>query len=116
MPVEGGFYRWTRAAFGDFWGFLAGWWNWTASFVLGSVYAVLFSDYLSFYFPQIAGWRHYLVSVGADRGDCRGQRARHRGGRETRDRARNRGARARGRALRRLGPQVARQPVCADDP
>ena len=28
MPVEGGFYRWTRAAFGDFWGFLAGWWNW----------------------------------------------------------------------------------------
>ena len=20
MPVEGGFYRWTRAAFGDFWG------------------------------------------------------------------------------------------------
>ena len=25
MPVEGGFYRWSRAAFGDFWGFLAGW-------------------------------------------------------------------------------------------
>jgi amino acid transporter len=24
MPVEGGFYRWVRAAFGDFWGFLAG--------------------------------------------------------------------------------------------
>ena len=21
MPVQGGFYRWTRAAFGDFWGF-----------------------------------------------------------------------------------------------
>jgi basic amino acid/polyamine antiporter, APA family len=35
MPVEGGFYRWTRAAFGDFWGFLAGWWNWSASFLLG---------------------------------------------------------------------------------
>src|SRR6266404_2928427 len=30
MPVQGGFYRWVRAAFGDFWGFLAGWWNWTA--------------------------------------------------------------------------------------
>jgi len=64
MPVQGGFYRWTRAAFGDFWGFLAGWWNWSASFVLGSAYAVLFSDYLGFYFPQIGGWRHYLVSVG----------------------------------------------------
>src|SRR5258706_104050 len=30
MPVQGGFYRWVRAAFGDFWGFLAGWWNWSA--------------------------------------------------------------------------------------
>jgi amino acid transporter len=62
MPVEGGFYRWTRAAFGDFWGFLAGWWNWSASFLLGSSYGVLFADYLSFYFPQIVGWRHWLVS------------------------------------------------------
>jgi len=23
-----GFYRWVRAAFGDFWGFQGGWWNW----------------------------------------------------------------------------------------
>jgi amino acid transporter len=60
MPVEGGFYRWTRAAFGDFWGFLAGWWNWSASFLLGGAYAVLFTDYL---FPGITGWKHYLVSV-----------------------------------------------------
>jgi amino acid transporter len=63
MPVEGGFYRWTRAAFGDFWGFLAGWWNWTASFLLGGAYAVLFTDYLVYYFPAITGWKHYLVSV-----------------------------------------------------
>ena len=62
MPVEGGFYRWTRAAFGDFWGFLAGWWNWSASFLLGGSYAVLFADYLTFYFPQITGWKHWLVS------------------------------------------------------
>jgi amino acid transporter len=62
MPVEGGFYRWSRAAFGDFWGFLAGWWNWSASFLLGGSYAVLFTDYLSFYFPQIVGWKHWLVS------------------------------------------------------
>jgi amino acid transporter len=60
MPVEGGFYRWTRAAFGDFWGFLAGWWNWSASFLLGGAYAVLFTDYL---FPGVSGWKHYLVSV-----------------------------------------------------
>ena len=63
MPVEGGFYRWTRAAFGNFWGFLAGWWNWCASFMLGALYAVLFTDYLTFYFPGLTGWRHYLVAV-----------------------------------------------------
>jgi amino acid transporter len=63
MPVEGGFYRWTRAAFGDFWGFLAGWWNWSASFLLGGAYAVLFTDYLVYYFPAITGWKHYLVSL-----------------------------------------------------
>jgi amino acid transporter len=63
MPVQGGFYRWVRAAFGDFWGFLAGWWNWTASFLLGSAYAVLFTDYLGVYFPQITGWKHYAVSI-----------------------------------------------------
>lgn len=63
MPVEGGFYRWTRAAYGDFWGFLAGWWNWSASFLLGGVYAVLFTDYLVYYFPQLTGWKHYPVSL-----------------------------------------------------
>ena len=63
MPVQGGFYRWTRAAFGDFWGFLAGWWNWSASFLLGGAYAVLFTDYLGFYFPEIVGWKHYLLSI-----------------------------------------------------
>jgi amino acid transporter len=63
MPVEGGFYRWTRAAFGDFWGFLAGWWNWCASFLLGALYAVLFTDYLTFYYPGLTGWRHFALAV-----------------------------------------------------
>ncbi len=63
MPVSGGFYRWTRAAFGDFWGFLAGWWNWSASFLLGGAYAVLFTDYLVYYFPGLVGWKHYVVSL-----------------------------------------------------
>src|SRR5439155_20882179 len=31
--------------------------------LLGGVYAVLFADYLSNYFPQITGWKHYLVSL-----------------------------------------------------
>src|SRR5207248_471760 len=63
MPVEGGFYRWTRAAFGDLWGFLAGWWNWCASFLLGGAYAVLFTDYLSFVFPEMSGLKRYFSSV-----------------------------------------------------
>src|ERR1700751_1129770 len=63
MAVEGGFYRWSRAAFGDFWGFLAGWWNWSASFLLRGPYAVLFPDYLAYYFPGIVGWRHWLASL-----------------------------------------------------
>ena len=73
MPVEGGFYRWTRTAFGDFWGFLSGWWNWSASFLLGGAYAVLFTDYLVYYFPGLktTWWEHYLVSVGLIDTVCR---------------------------------------------
>jgi len=63
MPVQGGFYRWVRAGYGDFWGFLAGWWNWTASFLLGSAYAVLFTDYITAYYPSVVGWKHYTISV-----------------------------------------------------
>ena len=63
IPVEGGFYRWVRAGYGNFWGFLAGWWNWSASWLLGGSYAVLFSDYLGGFFPSLVGWKHSLVSV-----------------------------------------------------
>ena len=66
IPVEGGFYRWVRAGFGDFWGFQAGWWNWTASFLLSGSYGVFTADYLtnylSFYFT-IPGWMHYAIAV-----------------------------------------------------
>ena len=63
IPVEGGFYRWVRAAFGDFWGFQAGWWNWSASFLLGGTYGVLTADYLTFFFPGLVGWQHYAIAV-----------------------------------------------------
>jgi amino acid transporter len=66
IPVEGGFYRWVRSGFGDFWGFLAGWWNWTASFLLASAYAVLFADYLadyiSIYFTPVHNKTHYVIA------------------------------------------------------
>jgi len=58
LPVQGGFYRWVRAAFGDFWGFQCGWWNWTGTFLLNSVYGVLLMDYLHDYFPGLTGnWK-----------------------------------------------------------
>ena len=63
MPVEGGCYRWVRGAFGDFWGFQAGWWNWSASFLLGGAYGVLIADYLTFFFPGLVGWKHYAIAV-----------------------------------------------------
>lgn len=58
LPVQGGFYRWTRAAFGDFWGFQCGWWNWAGTFLLNSLYGVLLMnylfDYLRIYFPKLS--------------------------------------------------------------
>ena len=58
LPVQGGFYRWVRAAFGDFWGFQCGWWNWTGTFLLNAVYGVLLMDYLHDYFPNLGGdWK-----------------------------------------------------------
>jgi amino acid transporter len=55
LPVQGGFYRWSRAAFGDFWGFQCGWWNWTGTFLLNALYGVLAMDYLAGYLPWLHG-------------------------------------------------------------
>src|ERR1700689_4529589 len=55
LPVQGGFYRWTRAAFGDFWGFQCGWLNWTGPFLLNASYGVLAMDYLGDYIPWLTG-------------------------------------------------------------
>jgi amino acid transporter len=63
LPVEGGSYVWVRDGFGAFWGFQVGWWSWCSSFVLNGTYAVLTTDYLGFYFPWIAGWKHYVICV-----------------------------------------------------
>lgn len=60
LPVQGGFYRWSRAAFGDFWGFQCGWWNWVGTFLLNSLYGVLVMDYLVHYFPSLTGNTKWL--------------------------------------------------------
>ena len=64
LPREGGIYAWVREAFGDFWGFQAGWWNMAANTINSAAYAVLFTDYLRHYAPWIDGWKHTAVCLG----------------------------------------------------
>jgi amino acid transporter len=64
MPVEGGFYRWTRAAFGDFLGYQCGFWNWTGTFLMNAAYAVGLADYVAQLVPSMArGVRHWLMAI-----------------------------------------------------
>jgi amino acid transporter len=63
MPVEGGFYRWSRAALGDFWGFQTGWWNWTGTFLMSASYGVAMADYLNAWVPLHSRLQHWVVAV-----------------------------------------------------
>ncbi len=63
MPVEGGFYRWTRAAFGDFWGFQCGWWNWTGTFLMCATYGVMLADYVTQLLPQTTPVARWLIAA-----------------------------------------------------
>ena len=57
-PVEGGYYRWVRMAFGDFVGYQAGWLVWLANLATNAAFAVLFANYLHQLFPGLEGeWR-----------------------------------------------------------
>lgn len=62
MPVEGGFYRWSRAALGDFWGFQSGWWNWTGTFLMAASYGVAMADYVNAWIPLHSPFQHWLVA------------------------------------------------------
>src|SRR3989454_12096090 len=62
MPVEGGFYRWTRAAFGDFWGFQCGWWNWTGTFFRWVSYGVVLADYVAQVTPVHSRLLHWGIA------------------------------------------------------
>ncbi len=64
MPVEGGFYRWTRAAFGDFLGYQCGFWNWSGTFLMNAAYAVALADYTAQLIPAVShGWGHWIVAI-----------------------------------------------------
>ncbi len=54
MPVTGGYYQWVKRTLGLRLGFYEGWWTWLYTFVDLAIYPVLFVEYASFFFPQIA--------------------------------------------------------------
>ena len=60
-PLLGGYYRWTRTAFGDFWGFQQGWWQLLSAWVDNALYPVLVSDYLVTLVPALAEVRLPLL-------------------------------------------------------
>ncbi len=63
LPVEGGLYRWVKTAFGDFWGFQAGWWWWISSFLDCAIYAVLVADYFKFFDPEMSELAHWGIAL-----------------------------------------------------
>jgi amino acid transporter len=63
-PVEGGYYRWVREMFGDFWGFQVGAWTIIASLLDNALYPVLFGKALLYWFPDMAFWQQSLAAVG----------------------------------------------------
>jgi len=57
MPVEGGYYKWVKHALGTRWGFYEGWWTWLYTFIDLAIYPVLFVQYASFFFPELAAYK-----------------------------------------------------------
>jgi amino acid transporter len=63
MPDEGGFYRWSRRALGEFWGFQSGWWWQLSLFVDTAVYIALTIDYFQSTWG-LSGWTRWLIGFG----------------------------------------------------
>jgi amino acid transporter len=63
FPVEGGYYRWARIAFGDGVGYVCGWLVWVATFATSASVAVLFSSYLRYFAPDLSGISQAAVSA-----------------------------------------------------
>ncbi len=52
LPSEGGIYAWVKEAFGEFWGFQAGWWCTISAYITSSEYVSLAVGYLSQVVPM----------------------------------------------------------------
>lgn len=52
LPSEGGVYVWVKEAFGEFWGFQAGWWATISTYITNGVYVALVVGYTSQFIPM----------------------------------------------------------------
>lgn len=52
LPSEGGVYVWVKEAFGEFWGFQAGWWGTVSTYITNGVYVALVAGYISQMIPM----------------------------------------------------------------
>ena len=52
LPSEGGVYVWVKEAFGEFWGFQAGWWSTVSTYITNGVYVALVAGYVSQMIPM----------------------------------------------------------------
>ncbi|HEU4403512.1 MAG TPA: APC family permease [Candidatus Polarisedimenticolia bacterium] len=62
-PVEGGYYRWARMAFGDFVGYQAGWLVWLANLATNGTFAVLFANYARQWIPNMSTGVHWCIAA-----------------------------------------------------
>jgi amino acid transporter len=62
-PVEGGYYRWSRQAFGDLVGYLTGFLTWIALFATNALYVVLFVGYLERWLPGMTPGARFAIGT-----------------------------------------------------
>lgn len=62
-PVEGGYYRWSRMAFGDFVGYMSGFLTWIALFATNAAYVVLFVGYLRYFLPELSATAAFAIGA-----------------------------------------------------
>lgn len=60
LPSEGGVYVWVKEAFGEFWGFQAGWWGTVSTYITNGVYVALVAGYVSQMIPMSEAAIHVL--------------------------------------------------------
>lgn len=60
LPSEGGVYVWVKEAFGEFWGFQAGWWGTVSTYITNGVYVALVADYTSQMIPMSELAKHAI--------------------------------------------------------